>query len=110
MSSRNVGKYEFLIDEDVLTEEGLLEKANTIKRFEYLPLCIELKRQTDIVSKQYRELNKFSKFHKKEGVETINKEERDDDGKTQQYHNSNHSFYKYHNIKNIYNLSFKSRH
>ena len=46
--SRNVGKYEFLTGKDVLPEKDLLEKAVTIKRFEYLPLGSELKTQTDI--------------------------------------------------------------
>ena len=35
-SSGNVCKYEFLTGEDVLRED-LLEKAATVKRFEYLP-------------------------------------------------------------------------
>ena len=44
LSSGNVGKYEFLTSEYVLPEKGLLEKAATIKRFEYSPLCSELKK------------------------------------------------------------------
>ena len=34
LSSRIVGKYEFLTGKDVLPEKDLLEKAATIKRFE----------------------------------------------------------------------------
>ena len=33
---------------DVLPKKDLLEKAATIKRFEYLPLGSELKKYTDI--------------------------------------------------------------
>ena len=33
-----VGKYEVLTGEDILPEKELLQKAATIKRFEYLPL------------------------------------------------------------------------
>ena len=48
----------FLTGEDVLPEKVLLEKAATIKRFEYSPLGSELKRQTDIAKKQYKKLDK----------------------------------------------------
>ena len=39
----NVGKYDFLIREDVLPEKELLVKTATIKIFEYSPLSSELK-------------------------------------------------------------------
>ena len=42
----SVFKYEFLTDKDILLEKDLLEKAATIKRFEYSLLCKELKKQT----------------------------------------------------------------
>ena len=35
LSSGNISKYEFLTDEDVLPQKDLLEKASTIKKFEY---------------------------------------------------------------------------
>ena len=41
----NVGKYKFLTDKDTLREKGLLKKAATIKRFEYLPLVSESKKK-----------------------------------------------------------------
>ena len=44
LSSRNVCKYELLTSRDVLSEKDLLEKAATIKRFEYSPLGKELKK------------------------------------------------------------------
>ena len=46
LSLGTVGKYEFLTGEEALLEKNLLEKAATIKRFEYLLLGIELKKQT----------------------------------------------------------------
>ena len=46
LSSGNVGKYEFSTGEDVLPEKELLEKAATIKRFQYSLLGNELKKQT----------------------------------------------------------------
>ena len=36
---------------------SLLEKAATMKRFEYLPLGKELKAQTDIAKNQYQRLD-----------------------------------------------------
>ena len=75
---------------DVLPEKGLLQKAATIKSFEYSPFGCKLKRQTDIVEKQYQGLNKVYEFNKKKGDETINKEEKDD--KSNLIYNSNHSF------------------
>ena len=52
LSSRNIGKYEFLIGKDILPEECLLEKADTIKRFEYSTLGSKLEKQTDMVKNQ----------------------------------------------------------
>ena len=43
LSPGNVGIYEFLTSKDVLPEKELLEKAATIKRFEYSLLSKELK-------------------------------------------------------------------
>ena len=45
--SRNNIKYEFLPGKDVLPKKDLLEKAATIKLFEYSPLGKESKAQTD---------------------------------------------------------------
>ena len=35
LSSGNISKYEFLTDKNVLSEKNLLEKAVTMKKFEY---------------------------------------------------------------------------
>ena len=56
LSSGNVGKYDFLT---VLLEKELSEKATTVKRIEYSPLGSELKKQTDIVVKQYQGLKRM---------------------------------------------------
>ena len=44
LSSGNVSKYEFLTGKYVLPEKDLLEKAASIKIFEYSPLGKELKK------------------------------------------------------------------
>ena len=53
LSSGNVSKYKFLIDNDVLPEKDLLAKAAALKRFEYSPLGKEFKKQTSVAEKQY---------------------------------------------------------
>ena len=45
LSLGNVGKYEFLLSENILSEKRLLKKAATIKIFEYSPLGNELKKK-----------------------------------------------------------------
>ena len=64
LSSRNVGKSEFSISEEVLPEKGLLEKVAAIERLEYLPVGSELKKQIDIGKKQYQRLDKIYEFNK----------------------------------------------
>ena len=54
LSARNVGKYEFLTSKDVLPKKDL-EKAATIKRFEYSPLGKGLKAQTDIAKNNIKD-------------------------------------------------------
>ena len=52
LSSRNVAKYEFSLDEYVKPERGLLEKAVAIKIFEYSWLSSDLKEQTGVAKDQ----------------------------------------------------------
>ena len=53
-----------MTDNDVLPGKDLLEKATTIKRFEYSPLEKELNAQTDIAKKHYQKLNNTFEFDK----------------------------------------------
>ena len=52
LSSENVSKYEFLTGKDGLAEKDMLEKAATMKRYEYSPLHKGLKAKTDIAKKK----------------------------------------------------------
>ena len=54
LSSGNVGKYEFLKGKYILQKKKLLQKAVTIKRFEYSLLGKEFKAQTDIAKYQFK--------------------------------------------------------
>ena len=62
-----INKYEFLTYKVVSPGKDFLEKAATVKRFEYSPLGSELKEDTDIAKKQYQELDKafFSSIYNK---------------------------------------------
>ena len=51
LTSGNASKYEFLTGKDVVREKNLIEKAATIKIFEYSPLGSELKKQTSMAKK-----------------------------------------------------------
>ena len=42
----------------------MLEKATKIKRFEYSPLSVELKKQTDMAKMQYQGMDHFFSFNK----------------------------------------------
>ena len=85
----------------------MLEKAATMKRFEYSPLSRELKSQTDIAKKQYQKLDntfEFDKIIKKEGP-TFKKY-----NKSNLIYNSKYDFYKYCRDSKIFDdLSFKSK-
>ena len=59
LSSGNVSKYEFLTDKDILPGKDLLEKAATIKKFEYSLLDKELKKETSISEKQYQKIREY---------------------------------------------------
>ena len=71
--SGNVCKYEFLTGKDVLPEKDLLEKAATMKRFEYSPLGKELKKQTSVAEKQYQSFDKIFNHDEKEEPVKIKK-------------------------------------
>ena len=59
---------------DLSPEKDLLEKAVAIKRFEYLLLGIELKKQISAAENQYQGLNKLFRTDEKEEPVTIKKE------------------------------------
>ena len=89
----------------VLPEKELLEKATTIKRFEYSPLGKELETQTDSAKKQYQKLDntyEFDKIIKKEKP-TFKKYNR-----LNLIYNSKSIFYKYYNIKTFNSIYHKT--
>ena len=77
--SENVSIYEFLMGKVVLPEKDLLEKAATMKRFEYLLLGSELKKQTDTAEKLYKTWDTTYEFDRiKKQKPTIKKYNRSD--------------------------------
>ena len=59
---------------DVLPKKDLLEKAATIKRFEYSPLGKELKKQTNVAEKQYKKFANVFESNKRKEDKTKSKE------------------------------------
>ena len=77
----------------MLLEEDLLEKAATIKRFEYSPLASQLKIHIDIEKMQYQRFDKvyevdvrINRFDRQPTLEKYNK--------LDLIYNANDSFYK----------------
>ena len=107
LSSENVSRYQLLTGKDLLPKKDLIEKAATMKRFEYPSLGRELTAQTDISNKQYQALDKIHELD-----ETINeKPSLKNYSKSYLIYDSNYKFYKcYHDIKKFDNFSLKSKH
>ena len=63
--SGNGSKCQSLIGKDVLPGKDLLEKAATIKSFEYSPLGKELIKQTSFAEKQYQSFEVLNHDEKK---------------------------------------------
>ena len=87
-----------------------LEKAATMKRFEYLPSGKQLKPQTDIAKKkkkQYKKLDntyQYEKIIKKENPKLKKKKKR-----SNLMYDSKYSFYPYYNDKKFNSLSLTSK-
>ena len=62
---KNVVKHEFLTGKDVLPEKGLLEKAATIKKSEYLSLGRELIKKTYIAKNNIKDKERFMNLTKR---------------------------------------------
>ena len=84
----------------------MLEKAATIKRFEYSPLGKELKKQTSVAEKQYQRLNKLFKPDEKEETVTIKKEKAEITRKSNLIYDNKYSFSEYGNYKKYSCLPF----
>ena len=53
-----------MTDKDVLPKNELSKKAAVIKRFKYIPLVSEFKKQTGIAKEHYQRLGKICGFSK----------------------------------------------
>ena len=94
---------------DVLPEKDLLEKAATIKRFEYSLLGKELKKKTKVAEKQYQGLNKFFKPDEKEGPLEIKEEKPEIISDTKIVYDNKYGFSYFKNVKKYSNLSLESK-
>ena len=88
--------------------KDFLEKSATIKRFEYLPLGIELKKQT---KKEWQKSNQVYEFDKKDEDKTksIDKTFNGKFIRSNLFYSYKIIFFKSHNLEKLSNLSFSSK-
>ena len=86
----------------------MLEKSATIKRFEYLPLGIELKKQT---KKEWQKSDQVYEFDKKDEDKTksIDKTKNGKFIRSNLLYSYKINFFKSHNLEKLSNLSFSSK-
>ena len=63
--SGNISKYKFLTSKGVSPKKDMLEKGAALKRFKYLRLGSELKKQTSVAEKQYQKLDNTYEYDKR---------------------------------------------
>ena len=94
---------------DVLPEEKLLEQPATMKRFEYLLLGKELKKDSSAEEKQYQSFHKIFKYEEKEEPVKVEKEELVTTSKSKLVYNNKYSSSEYKYIKKYMDDSFKTK-
>ena len=92
---------------DILPEKDLLEKAAAINRFEYSPLVEELKQQTRVSEKQYKNLTVLLNLIKRK--KTKKKKEKRSRDKSNLVDNNYFNLYKYHDINDFIKRSPESK-
>ena len=104
----------------VLPENDLLEIAAALKRFEYLSLSKELKKQASVAEKQYQDFDKVFNYDEKEEPLKIEKEEPLTIDASSLFYNNKYTFNEFKNVGkyedeclesryNIYLTPFKNR-
>ena len=109
MSPRNLIKYEFLTEKDVLPEKDLLQKAVALKRFEYSPLGKELKTQASAAEKKFQGLNKHFNPEKEEKPVTIKKKKKEIINESKIVYDNKYSFSSFKNVRQYSNISLESK-
>ena len=100
LSSRNIGKYEFLTGEDVLPEKVQLEKAAIVKRFEYSLLDSELKSKLVLQKNNIKDQTECANFMEQQ-MKVIKKPTLNKYDKSDLKYVATHIFNKYRDIKKI---------
>ena len=94
---------------DVLPEKDLLEKAATMRRFEYSPLGKELEKQTSVAEKQYQRFDKVFSHDEKEEAVKIKKEISLATDQSSLFYNNKYSFIEFKNFGKYMDDSLVSR-
>ena len=93
----------------VLPEKDLLEIAAALKRFEYLPLSKELKKQTSVAEKQYQDFDKVINYDEIEEPVKTEKEEPLTINESSIFYNNKYTFNEFKNVEKYVNKSFTPR-
>ena len=93
----------------VLPEKDLLEIAAALKRFEYLPLSKELKKQTSVAEKQYQDFDKVFNYDEKEEPLKIKKEEPLTIDASSLFYNNKYAFNEFKNVGKYEDECLESR-
>ena len=109
LSSGNVSKYEFSTGKDLLTEKNFLEKAATMKRFEYSPSSKELKKRTKVCETQYQSFDKVFNNDGKEVPVKIKKEVLLTTDESSLFYSNKCSFIEFKNFRKYMDNSLVSR-
>ena len=95
---------------DVLPEKDLLEKAATMKRFEYSSCVKELKKQISVAEKQYQSFDNVLNHDEKEKEPVkIKKEEPLTINESSLFYNSKYTFSEFKNVAKYEDKSLKPR-
>ena len=94
---------------DVLPEKDLLEKAAALKRFEYLLLGKELKKQTTVAEKQYQDFDKVFNYDEKEEPLEIEKGKPLTIDESSLFYNSKYAFNEFKRVEKYAKKSVTAR-
>ena len=94
----------FWLAKNVLPKKDLLQKAATLKRFQY-----SLKAQTSVAEKQYQGLNKLFKPDEKEEPVATDIEKSEITNKSNLMYHNKYSFSEYRNFKKCSDFSFMTK-
>ena len=94
---------------DVLPDKDLLDKAAALKRYKYSKLGTELKKQTSVAEKQYRDFDNVFNYDEKEEPLQIEKEEQLTINKLSLCYKNKYAFNEFKDVEKYAKKNFKQQ-